>query len=429
MTDAQTERTDTQPNLRWNFWWASTTGVLFQGGVAFLDTSTVIAAFVSQLTPSAVAVGAAELIARFGWLGPQIFAAHYARGRAYRKNIYLFGGWGRAAFIGLLGLLLVSLPGLSAAATLLLFFLLWTLYAFTSGLVGVPYNDIIGRTIPSERRSRMLAWRFLGGGVLAVGAGLAVEQILARPDLLPFPTGYGLIFVLAGLLLAVSTVAFSRMREPRAPVEEEQPGFSQFLSQGLTVLRQDQHFRLFLVSQWLASITQMVVPLYILQAQRSGLAGAVVGTLLTARMIGYVSLNPLWGWWGDRQGKLSLLSLLTLVSLTSPLLAIALAGQDSLLGYAAVFFFLGAVASGGTIADLGYLMEISPDSQRPQYTGYLNALAAPARTFPLFAAGLVEVVGFGPVFALAALGALARFGVLRRLAALGQVNEEQANES
>jgi len=43
---------------------------------------------------------------------------------------------------------------------------LWTLYAFVSGIIAVPYNDIVGRSIPSGARSRMLAWRFFYGGVL-----------------------------------------------------------------------------------------------------------------------------------------------------------------------------------------------------------------------------------------------------------------------
>lgn len=414
MTDAQAERKETQANRRWNFTWATLTGIFFQGGVAFIDTGTVIAAFVSHLTAAAVAVGAAEVIARFGWLGPQLFAAHYVRSRPHRKPIYLLGGGGRAFFLGVLGVLLLLQWSLAPGILLLLFFVLWTLYAFIGGLAGVPYNDIIGRTIPSDQRSRLLAWRFLGGGVLAVGAGLIVAQILGHPAL-AFPADYGLIFALAAIVLAFSTLCFAQMREPPAPVEREQTGFRAFLAEGWAVARRDRRFRLFLVSQWLAGLTAMAIPLYILQARQHGLTGSAVGTLLTVQMVGSLVVNPLWGWWGDRRGKLSLLSLLALVSLISPGLALLLGGQENLVGYGAVFFFLGAVASGGIIADLGYLMEISPDARRPEYTGYMNALVVPARTFPLLAAGLVDLIGFTPVFAIAVVGGMARLVALYKL--------------
>lgn len=414
----QTQDQGRPAHLSWNFAWATVAGILFQGGVAFLDTGTVVAAFIAQLTPSAVAVGAAELIARFGWFGPQIFAAYFALGRPYRKPIYLLGGWGRAIFLGLLALWLLVRPPGSPGRILALFFMLWTLYAFISGLAGVPYNDIIGRTIPSQRRSRLLAWRFLGGGLLAVAAGFAVQAILSRPGAYPFPISYGLIFALAAGTLALSTLAFAQVREPPAPLPVEQPGFGDFLKRGLTIARADARFRTFVVVQWLEGVTWMVTPFYILQAQKNGLGGEAVGLFLTVRMVGEFLFNPLWGWWGDKQGKRSLVRTVAAVSLLSPALALLLplaVGEGwQLAGYGGVFFFTGAVSAGAVIANLGYLMEISPDDQRPAYSGYMNALVAPTRLFPLLAGVLAELLSFQVIFFLAALAAGARVAILSR---------------
>lgn len=63
---------------RRNFGSAALSGALFEGGAAFVDTGTVVAAFISRLTPSAVAVGGADAIARVGWLLPQLLVANYA---------------------------------------------------------------------------------------------------------------------------------------------------------------------------------------------------------------------------------------------------------------------------------------------------------------------------------------------------------------
>ena len=62
--------------------------------------------------------------------------------------------------------------------------------------------------------------------------------------------------------------------------------------------------------------------------------------------------------------------------------------MPALAWFVVVFFILGAVGNGRTIAYLGYLMEISPDDRRPAYSGYFNALVAPAALLPIAAAGI-----------------------------------------
>ena len=138
----------------------SAAGVFFQGGAAAVDTSTVIAALVHGLTGSALAVGAAAGIARFGWLFPQLFVAYYAQRRARRLPFYAVGAFGRVACLAGLAALLWLAVSPAGASVVVMFFALWTVYAFVSGIVAVPYNDIVARSIPSDRRSRMLALRF-----------------------------------------------------------------------------------------------------------------------------------------------------------------------------------------------------------------------------------------------------------------------------
>ncbi len=409
--------------LRWNFTWTTLSGALFQFGATFADTGTVVAAFVGRLTASALAVGAAESIARYGWLLPQLFAANYAQGRRYRKPIYLIGGYGRAIFLALLAGVLLVAPELSveryAIILLAVFFVLWTLFSFISGLAGVPYNDIVGRVIPPQHRSRLLAGRFFVGGILAVGAGGFIRIILQRDNTL---LSYGIIFGTGAVVLALSTSCFALVREPPAPNVGQHSGFGPFLRGGWQVLQSDRRFRLFLSAQWLAGLTAMAIPFYIVQARRvSGLAEAEAGTLVAAQMLGGVLFNPLWGWWGDRRGKLSLLKAIAVSSAISPALALelsllpALSPAATILSYGMAFFFLGATLNGGIIADLGYLMEISPDNRRPEYSGYMNALVSPTKLLPLGAGVLVEVISFQFLFSLALLAVLARWVVLAKL--------------
>ena len=96
-----------------------------------------------------------------------------------------------------------------------------------------------------------------------------------------------------------------------------------------------------------------------------------VALLLAAQTAGALAANPLWGWWGDRLGKLSLMRGIAIARTVPPLVLLGLLTfpiviDERLAVLAAIFFVLGAIANGLTIAVIGLLMEISPDNRRPE---------------------------------------------------------------
>ncbi len=404
----------------------SAAGVFFQGGAAAVDTSTIVAALVHGLTGSAFAVGAAAAIARFGWLFPQLFVAYYAQRRARRLPFYMVGAFGRVACLAGLAALLWYLASPGGALAVVLFFALWTVYAFVSGIVAVPYNDIVARSIPSEKRSRMLALRFFGGGLLALAVAAAAYWILQA---LPFPGGYAVLLLLGAALLLVSAIFFVSAGEPTAPMEPPVgAGFLKFLRGSLDTLVGDRRFRLFLVAQWLGGTAAMALPFYILQTQSSAPEAAF---LLGAQTAGALFSNPLWGWWGDRRGKRELLEITAALGAMAPILTLAWIANDGRWGAAAlpyfvvVFALLGAVGNGSTIAYLGYLMEISPDDRRPAYSGYFNALAAPAALLPMAGGAVAQTGSFAAVFAVSLTAAALQFLTVRRLRAIPSGDSER----
>jgi MFS family permease len=95
----------------------------------------------------------------------------------------------------------------------------------------------------------------------------------------------------------------------------------------------------------------------------------------------------------------------------------AMTAVPSLGGFAVVFLLLGALGNGMTIAMLGYLMEISPDDRRPAYSGYFNALVAPAALLPLAGAVIIEVSSISGVFTVSLTAAILQYVTIRRLRA------------
>ncbi len=402
---------------RSRFWRIAAAGVFFQGGAAAVDTSTIVAALVHALTGSPFAVGAAAAIARYGWLFPQLVVGWLAQRRQRRLPFYMVGAFGRVVcLIGVAGLLSFpgNHPGVGLTAA---FFIVWTAYAFVSGIVAVPYNDIVGRSVGAAHRSRMLAVRFFGGGLLALAVAGVADRLL---DTLPFPGGYAAVFWLGAILLLISAFAFISAGEPEAPPIVDGPnGFIDFLRDGIGIIRADRRFRHFLYAQWLGGAVAMALPFYILQVTAVQSTPSSVALLLAAQTAGALLSNPLSGWWGDLRGKRSLLEAVAAIGILAPLLTLAwiAAGQAAavLPCFTAVFVLLGAVGSGGTIAQLGYLMEISPDDRRPAYSGYFNALAAPAALLPLVGAVIAEAASYAAVFAVSGLAAVFQFVAVRRL--------------
>ena len=399
------------------FWRIASAGVLFQGGAAAVDTSTIIAALVHGLTGSLFAVGAAAAIARTGWLVPQVIVGYLAQRRRRRLGFYAVGALGRVACLAGVAVLVAGVGDRPGPAALAAFFALWTAYAFVSGIVAVPYNDIVARSIPSARRSRMLAIRFFGGGVLALIVALLAARLI---DGLPFPRGHAGVVGIGAMLLLGSALCFMSAGEQDAalPVEPDR-GFGAYLRAGIDVFGSDRRLRLFVYTQWLGGGVAMALPFYILQPGVAADGASNVALLLAAQTAGALLSNPLWGWWGDVRGKRSLLQTVAVAGAFAPLLTLAwLASGDTrsaLAWFALVFALLGAVGSGGTIAQLGYLMEISPDTRRPAYSGYFNALVAPAALLPLAGAAIAMLLPVSAVFSLSALAAVLQVVAIRRM--------------
>lgn len=405
---------------RGRFWRIAGGGAAFQAGAAAIDSATVVASLVFQLTGSAFAVGFASAVLRLGWLLPQLVVGFLAERATRRMPFYVFGAYGRTICASLIALTLWLGAGWSATALAAAFLILWTLYAFVSGVVAVPYNDIVGRSIPSGARSRMLAWRFFGGGVLALGVAAFVRGTL---DVLPNLEAYALIFGLAALLLMVSSTLFVSAGEPAMPPRRSgrgpPRGVADFIRRGWEVLSQDSRFRLFLYSQWLGGATLMALPFYVVAANWSGITAADVGLLLGAQTAGALASNPLWGKLGDSAGKLRMLQAVALVRMLPPMLVLFLLGSDAgISGYMALFGMIGAMMNGVTIGYLGYLMEISPDDRRPAYSAYFNAMASPAALLPLLGAGLASLISLPAVFVAAIVAAVLQLLLLLRIARL-----------
>jgi len=370
---------------------------------------------VFQLTGSTVLVGAVTAILRFGWLFPQLIVGFLAQRSGSSMQYYRIGAFGRALCMAMLALVLFVGADWSRITLSIFVMVLWTAYAFISGIVAVPYNDIVARSVPSNLRSRLMATRFFGGGILALGVVAITDRFVGN---MVFPMSYAAIFAMASLLMFLSSGVFSAMGEPEPQARTAKSGFFQYLRDGVETFKTDRKFALFTYAQWCGGAVLMAMPFYVVQASQSGVPLENIALLLGAQTIGALVSNPLWGWWGDRLGKVSLLKAIAFGRVFPPLAILVLGfggymqGNLMFFTFTILFFVSGALANGLTIAVIGFLMEISPDDRRPAYSGYFNAITAPAFLLPLLAGIVATYAGLQIIFLVSMLAAITQFFLL-----------------
>ena len=391
-------------------------GIAFQAGSAAVDSATIMSALVYQLTGSSIVVGAVTAILRFGWLSPQLIVGFLAQRRGSSMQYYVIGAFGRAICMALLALVLLFGSHWSTLLLSVAVMILWTGYSFISGVVAVPYNDIVARSVPSKQRSRLMATRFFGGGMLALGVAAIADRLVNN---VTFPMSYAAIIAMASALMFISSGVFVSMGEPEEKSRDaSKPTFYGYLVEGRKVFRTDKTFRLFVYAQWCGGAVLMAMPFYVVQASAIGFDLNRIALLLGAQTAGALASNILWGWWGDHLGKGSLLRAIAVGRIFPPAaILVIVATQPTsielvLYAFVILLFTLGALANGLTIAVIGFLMEISPDNLRPSYSGYFNAITAPAFLLPLLAGVIAVVFGLLAVFVISMVAAIFQSGIL-----------------
>jgi len=373
-------------------------GIFFQMSTAFGNINTVLPAFVTLLTPSALAVGLMAAIQQVGEIIPQLFTAYLLEDKP-RKKKYLLGvitlrwlSWGVLAWLTYrYGL---TQPGL----VLIVLISLFGLFSVAGGMGTVIYADIFARAIPANRRGRFTGARQIFGFALAILAGWVVKLILDNEAAFPFPTNYSLIFGLSAASLAVALTGFALIREPVYPVQRQSKSLGALLRQSLILVKINPNFRRFLTSRAILGVAIGLAPFYVVHARQTlEISAGAVGLFLSFQMAGAALSNLLWAFLADRYGnKYVIIGTIASAGL-APALALALPNLAPL-AYGVVFALLGAMLSGMRIGYNNFVLEMAAPEMRATCVALQNTLLAPITLLPLAAGFLIQELSFGLVF-------------------------------
>ncbi len=362
-----------EKNDNWNFNVNVLDNMFYALAISLVSQETIMPLLVSKLTDSTVAIGLIPAIFSLSFLLPQLFVANHAE-RLKRKLPFVLLGSGllqRLPYpaIGLALLLFaVGAPGIALA----LFFIGIATAAFGGGIVTPAWFTMIGKVVPLRRRGIFFGLADGGGLLMGVVGAFFVGRIL---DAVEYPGNFTLLFLIAGVPLAISWCWLALTREPASDDVKEAIPLRHYFRQLPAILRQHSNYRRFLIGYALLKLSMMAVSFFIIFGDRNyDLTGADIG-LLNAIFIGTQAvMRLLFGWLGDRWGHKRNLVISAGSMALSAVFALT---STQVLGLVPAFICLACAISSDGVSHFNIVLEFAAPADQPTYIGLTNTLIAP----------------------------------------------------
>jgi MFS family permease len=384
-------------------------GGFFGFALGFASFLTIIPLFVSTMTNSAILIGLIPAIHAVGWQLPQLFLANrVARQSRYKPMVVRLTIQERLPFAGL-ALVAWFLPALGIRTALMITFALLIWQGLGGGFTANPWQALIGKIIPSDRRGTFFGAQSAAANLLAsVGAVLA-GIVLEKFD---SPLDFTLCFIFACVGMVISWFFLSATREPpNLPVDPTVEPINIWSRLG-DILRGDRNFRWFLVARMLSQLAVMGFAFYTVYAVHELKMSELEVGFMTAVLLGtQIAINPLMGWIGDRWSRRRLMEIGLLAAVISTTLAW---WAPSSAWFVGVFFLAGVANVAVWTIGLTMILEFGNEADRPAYIGMANTLVAPATILaPLFGGWLADRAGYPAAFFVSAIGGVITLLVLQ----------------
>ena len=401
-------------------------GVMFTLVDALIAPSLVLALFINKLGAPNVLVGLLPALLAGGWFLPQILVAGRVQGMPQVMHWYRRAGILRVIAFIVLALATIFLAG-HAQLLLLVFFIIFSIYAFAGGITGIPWLEMVGKTISPRRRGTFFGLRNFWGGVLALVASAPIGLILSEEFVgLSFPYNFAFLFGITAIVIALGVYFWSSMREPAAVQTVPSISIRTLFKRGFRAYRENVDYRSFMVGRVLISLAAVADPFYVVFAQeRLGAPPATVGLYLGALSISSLLSNFVWSPLADRAGNRTLMSLtvisVALVPLTATALSLSIGVLDNTFlyaGFTLVFIFSGLALGASRIVNNNMVLTIAPPAERATYVGFLNTVLGIVIFVPVLGGLLVDLLGFQVVFLLSVVLAALAMIASRRMSSL-----------
>ncbi len=385
---------------------------VFGLGFHLVSPVTILPVFVSFLTDSNVLIGAIPPFVQLAFALPLIYGARYFEPRPYKvPQLVLISTAGRVVFLAFGGFVILA-DGRPAALLLGLFFVALFAFRATNGFAYIAWAEAFSKIVHPQTRGRLMGVAQALAEALA-GAGVLIATRLMGDE--PFPVGFGIVIIVAMLIMTSSHGLLLLLKEsPSPPMAADLRPIWSAGARIPRLLRGDPAFRRLILARLLVGYGMTSFGFFAVFATRNfDLGLEQIGLLTTVLLVTQTAATFGSGFLNDRLGPVRLAAAGGLVVLVAAVLA---ATATDPVAFYAIFVCVGISQSAFTIADFTLVLEAAPTEQMTTYLATYNVAIAPLLLPAALAAGyLADVAGFRPMFIVSAALAVAGIALMMRL--------------
>jgi MFS family permease len=379
-------------------------------GDSFVAAYTILPVFMSTLTDSPVIIGLIPALTDAGWFLPQIFFARYLETVNRRLPVVLkFGIFDRLPFL-LLAIGAFLIPRLEINFAVALFLVIYMIKTFSSGLVALPWQELIATVIPVSHRGRYWGYALIFGKITGILGSLVTGYLLTN---IAYPRNYGIMYLIGFGAVTISYIFLTRNIEPAIDRTSNSEGRTlNTWGKMKAILKQDSNFRTYLVNRGFIFMGWMgigFVSVYGIQEFNLPLSYSAIftGVMFVFQILGYT----IWGNLGDRKGYKRVIEFSNSFFILGIFILLFV---ESVLGLYLVFGIISFAYSGEYIADQNIAMEFGGEVDRPTYIGMSKTLTGPFLLIsPILGGGLVKLLGYPNMFLISLIFACIAFVIVR----------------
>ncbi len=390
-------------NFKINYITNITDGVFFSFGLGFISITTILPYFVSQLTDSKLLISLIVSILMFGSNLPQLFSAGFAETfKKKKKAILVLGFMQRLPFI-LLFIFTYAISGKYDNLLLIIFFICWTLFSISSGIVVPFWFDMVSKVIPVKNRGKFFGYRSFLGSILEVLAAFIAGIIIKT---FAFPLSFHILFGLTSFTLMISFSVLFFVKEPEYPISKKRIGVGNYLKKLPTILKEKGNFRYYLISIFFTEFIGMINGLFTIAGidimNLSGASAAALVSISSVILISSQSVSSvIWGYISDKLGHKKILLSTSIFNLLGVITAII---ANNLALYYLVFVFIGLALGGTKVSFLAIIPEFCSQEDVPTFVAITNTAKGITVTIISLIGGLLaDLYNFEVVFIISAL--------------------------
>ena len=382
--------------VRRNFTLLALDGVFFFFGMTFISYENIMPVMLRRLGASHALIILLPVIVNIGLNLPSIFVANRVEGMRLKKPYVLKVAVAqRVPWLGV-GIIMILLGAIAPHVVIAAVLLSAFITASAGGFVVPAFFYLTAKTIPQRLRGRLFSVRSVGSYLLGMVGGVLVNRILAT---VAFPLDYGILFIVAFVLLMLCFLVMVFVVEPPAATVKPRAPIRDYLGRLPALLRANPSFTWFIVARMFfinAFATTAYFPVHLVQ--EFGLPDAATGifTLITAGT--FIVVNPVLGWLADRSGHKRNFVVANLA-----------VGAGAILGLTSNYYplsilmiALAAVArSVRLLSGFPMTMDFCREHEVPTYIGIVGLFLAPASLLSILTGVAAERFGLDALFAIA----------------------------